>query len=93
MNVKELIAKWNITVLYSLDKQLVEKYSHNEVLCYAYSDFGGAFVFKGSRTYFAFVGGARVRSVAKVIMLIKNAVFKTQLPSDELERYAFLSSV
>ena len=93
MNVEELIAKWNITVLYSLDKQLVEKYGHNEVLCYAYSEFGGAFVFKGKRRYFAFLNGHRSHSVGKVITLIKNAKFNSELPSAELERYAFLSSV
>jgi len=93
MNVKEIISKWNIMVLYSTDKELIEKYGGNEVLTYAYSDFGGAFVFKGARKYFAFVGGARVRSVGKVIMLIKNAEFNTQLPSADLERYAFLLSV
>lgn len=94
MKVKEFVEKYDIAMRYSRGRELVKEYGDAEVLTYAVSkDFGHAFIFKGARTYFAFMNGHKTRLIGKVVEIIKDASFDIQLPDKKLERYAVMKSV
>ena len=93
VKVGDFVKQNNITILYATGRELVNNYKDKEVLAYAISDFGGAFVFKGERKYFAFLNGERKRQISKVVSLITRSEFKKKLPDKDLERYAFLNAI
>jgi len=93
MKVGELIRIFRIRLQFKADRDLCEKYKDEEVIAYAYSDFGGAFIFKGVRNHFAYLNGGRHHNISKVVGLIKNSRFERKNVPEDLKRFAFLDSI
>lgn len=93
ITVKEFVKKYDIHIYYANDRNIVEKYGDNEVIAYAVSDFGNAFIFQSARKYVAFTNGQRTRLVSKIVEMIRNAKLDVKVPPKELERFAMMSAI
>ena len=92
MNVGDFRKKYLISLNYSADWALCDKYADKEVETFSVCMNSHAFVFKGARAYFCYLDGFRM-PIGKVIEYIESAQLVREDVPEKLRRYILLNSV